>query len=235
VSGLLVVFAKRPEPGAVKTRLCPPLAPAEAAELYACMLDDVLESSAQAAASLGLALGLAVHPPEAREELGRRAPEGTRLFAQRGPDLGARMGHVLDEAAAAGFAPVLLRGSDSPTLGRATLAAALDALERADGVICPDPDGGYSLVGLHRPAVGLFAHAMSTSRVLAHTLERARARGLVVELIPPVFDVDTVADLRHLAAARCRGDAHVCRRTLTWLDAHDAWPPDPDTPATPAR
>ncbi|MDX1649096.1 MAG: TIGR04282 family arsenosugar biosynthesis glycosyltransferase [Myxococcota bacterium] len=224
MSGLLVVFAKRPVPGALKKRQCPPLTPEAAADRYACMRDDVLEASARAAPPLGRARGLAVHPPQALEEMGRRAPAGTRLFAQRGADLGARMEAVVEEASAAGFAPVLLRGSDSPALGAGTLRRACDALERADGVLSPDPDGGYNLVGLWRPAPGLFAHAMSTDRVLHETLERARDRGRVFELLPPSFDVDTVDDLRHLATARRDGDAKVCPRTLAWLDAHDAWP-----------
>lgn len=221
--GILVVFAKRPEPGGVKTRLCPPFTPGQAAELYACMLDDVLESSSGDAAQLGLALGLAVHPPDAVEALAARAPQGTWSFAQRGADLGERMAAAVEDAHAAGFAPVLLRGSDSPTLGLDALRAAVEALSRADGVIGPDRDGGYNLIGLRRPVPGLFAHAMSTGRVLEDTRARACAKGLAVELLPHGFDIDTAGDLALLAHARRAGEASRCPRTLAWLDAHDAW------------
>lgn len=65
MSGALVVFAKQPLPGQVKTRLCPPFTPEQAADFYACMLDDVLESTLRASAALGLVAVLALLPPEA--------------------------------------------------------------------------------------------------------------------------------------------------------------------------
>jgi rSAM/selenodomain-associated transferase 1 len=218
LSGVLVVFAKRPEPGQVKTRLCPPLTPEQAAAFYACMLEDVLETSVRAAAALGLEAVLAVHPPEAAFTL--PAPAGLRREPQRGADLGARMEHALARELARGRRPVLLRGSDSPTLGVDTVAAALDALSSQDLVICPDRDGGYNLVGLARPAAGLFSHPMSTGSVLADTLARARLYGLSHALLPAGFDVDRAADLALLAAARAQGLAADCPRTLGWLDRH---------------
>jgi rSAM/selenodomain-associated transferase 1 len=222
LSGVLVVFAKRPEPGQVKTRLCPPFTPEQAAAFYACMLDDVLETSARAAAALGLEAVLAVHPPEAASTL--PAPAGVRREPQRGADLGARMEHALARELAEGRRPVLLRGSDSPTLGLAALGAALDALASTDLVICPDRDGGYNLVGLCRPAPGLFDHPMSTGSVLADTLAHAERCGLSHALLPAGFDVDRAADLELLAAARSRGLAADCPRTLAWLDRHGLWP-----------
>jgi len=222
VSGVLVVFAKQPAPGRVKTRLCPPFTPAQAADLYACMLDDVLASTLRASAALGLDAVLALAPPEAAAAF--PAPAGVRCEPQRGADLGARMEHAFARELAAGRGPVLLRGSDSPTLRLATLAAAREALERSDLVLCPDRDGGYNLVGLRRPAPGLFAHPMSTASVLADTLARAAAAGLEPALLPAGFDIDTAADLRLLAEARQRGDAGDCPRTLAFLDRHGLWP-----------
>jgi hypothetical protein len=223
VSGALLVLAKEPRPGAVKTRLCPPFTPVQAAELYACMLDDVLEASGAAAARLGLAPILLVAPPEARERLAERAPPGFRALAQRGPHLGARMQAAAEDAAALGHAPLVLRGSDSPALSDDALEQALAALARADLALSPDPDGGYNLVALRRPAPGLFEHAMSTSSVLDETLARARALGLRAELVAPGFDVDTAADLALLARARREGRAGGCPRTLGWLDRHALW------------
>jgi len=216
-----VIFAKRPEPGQVKTRLCPPFTPEQAAAFYGCMLEDVLETSVRAAAALGLEAVLAVHPPEAASTL--PAPPGLRREPQQGADLGARMEHALASELARGRRPVLLRGSDSPTLGVETLAAALDALSSKDLVICPDRDGGYNLVGLTRPAPGLFSHPMSTGAVLADTLGKAQLCGLTHVLLPAGFDVDSAADLALLAAARERGLARHCARTLAWLDRH-GWP-----------
>ena len=222
--GVLVVFAKRPAPGFVKTRLCPPLRPEQAAELYACMLDDVLAQSARAAPALGLEPVLAAHPPAALPELLRRAPAPFRAVPQRGRDHAERMEHAAEWAFAVGAGAVLLRGSDSPALSERALAEACAALARADLVLSPDPDGGYGLVGLARAARGLFAHPMSTGSVLHDTLSNARALGLRTALLAPGFDIDTAADLARLAEARLREPDLPCPRTLAWLDAHaSAW------------
>jgi rSAM/selenodomain-associated transferase 1 len=221
VSGVLVVFAKEPVPGRVKTRLCPPFTPDEAARFYAALLEDVLEASLAACQRLGLEAVLALDPPEA---IARVAAVGFRCEPQRGADLGVRMEHAAAREWACGAGPVLLRGSDSPTLGLATLEAALEALARSDLVICPDRDGGYNLVGLARPAPGLFSHPMSTASVLDDTLARARGLGLAAHVLPAGFDLDTAHDLALLAEARGQGEASVCPRTLAFLDRHGLWP-----------
>ena len=227
MSGVLVVFAKQPAPGQVKTRLCPPLTPAQAADLYACMLEDVLDSTLRASAALGLAAVLALHPPEAAAAFPARA--GLRCEPQRGADLGARMEHAFAREFEAGRGPVLLRGSDSPTLRLETLSAALHALERSDLVICPDRDGGYNLVGLRRPAPGLFSHPMSTASVLGDTLARSRRAGLTHVCLPAGFDIDTAADLALLAEARREGTVGECPRTMDFLDRLELWTPRPTT------
>jgi rSAM/selenodomain-associated transferase 1 len=221
VSGALVVFAKQPLPGQVKTRLCPPFTAEQAADFYACMLEDVLETTLRASAALGLVAVLALQPPAAAATFA--APAGLRCEPQQGADLGARMEHAFARQLAAGHGPVLLRGSDSPTLRLETLSAALLALERSDLVLCPDRDGGYNLVGLRRPAPGLFSHPMSTTSVLVDTLARAQGAGLTHALLPAGFDIDTAADLALLAEARRQGAAGECPRTLAFLDRHGLW------------
>lgn len=217
------MFAKAPLPGLAKTRMTPPLSAELAAELYAALLDDVLEETAAAARALGLEPVLAVHPPETVRMLAARAPSVFRVIAQRGSDLGARMSHAVAEAAAGGFDPIILRGSDSPALTASTLREAVERLARADLVVCPDADGGYNLVGLHHPVSGLFSHTMSVSSALDEMLQRARDRGLRVERLEPGFDLDTASDLAWLASARMRGDALPCPRTLTFLDENSLW------------
>jgi hypothetical protein len=226
-----VVFAKRPEPGRVKTRLCPPLSPAQAAELYRCLLADALDESARAARALGLAPVLAVEPAEACAELAAEAPSGFRAIAQAGPDLGARMTRVARQAAAAGAPCALLRGSDSPALALATLRDAVRALADADLALSPDRDGGYGLVALGARALlhglgspALFDHPMSTPTVLADTVERARRLGLRVARLAAGFDLDRFDDLRRLAAERHGNVMLPCPRTLALLDAHALWP-----------
>ena len=220
--GVVIVFAKAPRPGEVKTRMCPPLSHGEAAELYASMLADVLEATARAARLLGIDPVLAVHPPGLCAELARDVPTPFRVVAQRGPGLAARMAWAVREAAAAGVRRVLLRGSDSPTLDGAALASALADLDEHDVVLRPDRDGGYNLVGLRRPTPEIFDHQMSTASVLEDTLARAKALGLAVKVAEPGFDLDTLADLRWLARERDRA-ADLCARTLAFADQRGLW------------
>jgi glycosyltransferase A (GT-A) superfamily protein (DUF2064 family) len=110
------------------------------------------------------------------------------------------------------------------------LRTAAAALTEADLVICPDPDGGYSLVGLgrraleHGPSGNLFSHAMSTPTVLRDTLARAERLQLRVQQLSPGFDIDCYDDLRRLAGARLNNVAIPCERTLAFLDAGRFWP-----------
>jgi rSAM/selenodomain-associated transferase 1 len=220
---VIVVFAKRPAPGAVKTRLCPPLTPGQAAALYAAMLDDVLVTTAAAANAAGAATWLAVHPPDAVDDLAARAP-GFHTVAQCGSDLAQRMECAVESAAASGYSRILLRGSDNPALPGAALVGGFAALDDTDLAVGPDRDGGYGWIALRGPAPGLFDHAMSTATVLADTLARAAALGLRARTLAPHFDVDTAADLTLLAAARSRGAARECPRTLALLDQLRLWP-----------
>ncbi|MGE4650540.1 MAG: TIGR04282 family arsenosugar biosynthesis glycosyltransferase [Myxococcota bacterium] len=221
--GALIVFARRPEPGRVKTRLSPPLSPEQAAELYGAMLDDVLEVSAEAARIHELELWLVVTPAGAVAELSRRCPAGFQVFPQQGRDLSERMSRALAMAVARGVPRILLRGSDSPGLEATCIGEALQALGEHDVVACPDRDGGYALIGLRGEVPGIFAHPMGTERVLRDTLEAAGRLGLRSHLLPGGFDIDRIEDLRWLAAARSAGRATGCPRTLRYLDANSLW------------
>jgi len=223
VSGAIIVFAKQPRAGFVKTRMTPPLTAFEASSLYECMLEDVLAQTLAFARTFGLESWLSVYPPQACEEMARRAPSGFHVVPQRGRDLSKRMEWAAGSASAAGVSPILLRGSDSPALSQRTMREALEALREVDVVISPDRDGGYSLVGMRRFCAGLFAHPMSTSRVLDETLRHIASRALRSRLLPPSFDLDTVLDLRWLAELRTTGATLLCPRTLAYLDAQDLW------------
>lgn len=221
--GVLLVFAKQPSPGAVKTRMCPPFSPEQAAELYARLLADVLEASAGFAPRLGLEPLLAVHPASACAALARSAPPAFAVRRQRGASLGARMGWAVREAAAGGAERILLRGSDSPLLDAAAVAAVLRGLDQVDLAVCADRDGGYGLIGLRRCAPELFEHPMSTPNVLEQTLARARAAGLRAARVGESFDLDTAGDLAWLARARGPAAGQLCPRTLAFLDSEDLW------------
>lgn len=213
--GWLVVFAKAPRPGLVKTRLCPPLSLAQCAVLYEEMLADVLEVSGRTALVLGLQPVLAFHPPDSVAELIGRVPEGFRLHVQRGRDLGERMAHAFAEAAAAGADWTLLRGSDSPALGPEVIEEALDHLRAgADLVLTPDQSGGYAMIGMRQPRPGLFELPMSTPDMRDRTVELARASGLRVALTSAGFDLDEVGDFRFVSELNPAERSDLCPRTV---------------------
>jgi len=196
MTALLIIFAKEPRPGHVKTRLSPPLSPEGAAQLYHSFLQDILEEMARVP-EVGLAL--AYSPLGAHDFFRGLVPAGTDLFPQEGADLGERMSRAFDRGFTQGFSPVLLRGSDVPDLPGTAVseAQAVLAAGRAQVVLGPCPDGGYHLVGLPSPAPRLFRGvAWSGPTVLAETLHRARQLSLEVHLLPPWPDIDTDADLR---------------------------------------
>jgi len=222
--GWLVVFAKAPEAGRVKTRLCPPFDPAVASEFYRAMLWDVLDISARVVRGISWQLVLALHPPDACPALSRMCPPGTLVTAQHGLDLGARMAHMARAAAAAGIDGLVLRGSDSPATPTTLLRQALASTATTDVAFSPDPDGGYNLIALSRFALRrvfgfphhLFSHSMSHASVLAETRSRAERASLGVELLDPSFDVDRAPDLDRLRVLSGRAAAF-CPRTLAQL------------------
>jgi rSAM/selenodomain-associated transferase 1 len=192
---LLIIFAKEPVPGQVKTRLCPPLAPEEAARLYEAFLTDTLEEMGRLP---GVTLALAYAPAAARPFFKGLVPPEVSLFPQAGVDLGERMTRAFAWAFAAGFGTVLLRSSDTPDLpGDVVLeaAAALNA-GAAQVALGPSPDGGYYLVGLVAPQPELFREMpWSGATVLKDTRARARRLSLTVHLLPRWRDLDDCGDL----------------------------------------
>ncbi|OQW35401.1 MAG: hypothetical protein A4E19_01125 [Nitrospira sp. SG-bin1] len=196
----LVIFAKAPVPGQVKTRLCPPLTPDEAATLQGSFILDTLERTKIAVAKLKLPLDrcLACVPSvthvffKIMEER-----QGVKLIDQVGDDLGARMNQAVETMFARGYQRVLIIGTDVPTLPLDHFKQALALLENHDLVLGPALDGGYCLIGLKRLAPELFTNIpWSTDEVLPLTQERASSLGLKTALLEPWRDVDTPADLQ---------------------------------------
>jgi rSAM/selenodomain-associated transferase 1 len=194
----VAIMAKQPVAGSVKTRLCPPLTPEEAASLYRCFLLDKLD---QVRRLRTVSPWLAYTPQEADGFFRRLAGEGFCLTPQEGRDLGQRLARLSEQLLAAGHPAVVIIDSDTPSLPDSLLADAIEQLgdPRTDAVLGPAEDGGYYLVGLRRPAPALFdGVAWSTPAVLSETLARAAAQGLRVRLLSPWFDVDTGDDLERL-------------------------------------
>ena len=189
---VIVVMVKAPVPGTVKTRLrLPPEGAAALAAAFAC---DVVQNARALADVL-----LAYAPAEGRALLEPLLPPDLRWTSQRGGGLGERLAGVMADAAALGFGPLLVVGTDSPTLPASSFTQALALLADTDVVLGPTEDGGFYLLGTHRPLSQLFdAVAWSTAEVLAQTAENARLLGLSLAFLPPWYDVDTPEDLSRL-------------------------------------
>jgi rSAM/selenodomain-associated transferase 1 len=185
-------------PGAVKTRLSPPLTPERAAELYEAMLLDVLDQHARHNSDCELALWFT--PDDAEPWFAAHAPPRYRRIAQRGADLAERMRELFRAHAAEGFERIVLRGTDSPTLPVQRVDDAFAALDHSALVVCPDRDGGYNLIGQSVPHDALFELELSRATVLAATLARARELALSCELLPAHHDVDTWEDVVRLGS-----------------------------------
>jgi len=195
----LVIFAKAPQPGAVKTRLIPVLGADGAAALARAMLAHTLQQAL--AAGLGaveLCLSPAPGDPDWRDVA---LPAGVDCTAQGDGDLGERMDRAMQRALALQRGPVLLIGTDCPALDSERLREAARQLTQHDAVLLPVADGGYVLIGLRAPCPAIFRYmAWSTSSVAADTLQRLTALGLSVWLGPVLHDIDEAADLAHLPA-----------------------------------
>lgn len=188
----LGIFAKQPLPGAVKTRLCPPLSPTEAAELYRVSLEETVQRLAA-----GSFTPVLFYAGDA--DYFRRSFADVALCPQGEGDLGARMERALQALLAAGCRGALLVGSDSPDLPLALLKAAFAALETKDAVVSPALDGGYVLIGERRHHPELFRGiAWSSDQVLALTRQRAAAAGISLAELPGWEDVDDLPSLRAL-------------------------------------
>ena len=199
------MFAKAPIPGQVKTRLCPPLTPDEAATIHGSFVLDTLERTRSAVSKFRLPVDryLACAPSSTLaffKILEER--HAVQLLDQGGDDLGARMHRVFDTLFARGYGRVVIVGTDVPSLPLERYQEAVHLLEKYDAVLGPALDGGYYLVGLKKAAPSLF-HGIpwSTDRVLALTKENAAELKLSVGILPEWRDIDTIDDLRTLIDA----------------------------------
>jgi rSAM/selenodomain-associated transferase 1 len=185
----LLVIAKAPVPGRVKTRLTPPFTPAEAARLAAAALADTLAAVASCAASRRV-LVLDGEP-------GPWIPDGFEVVPQRGNGLAERLAAAFDAAGG----PAFLVGMDTPQVTRALLDAGLGALDRADASFGAALDGGYWGIGLRRPDPAVFRDVPMSARTTA-AVQRSRLAELNLRtaVLPPLRDVDTVDDAHAVAA-----------------------------------
>jgi uncharacterized protein len=205
------VMAKAPRPGLAKTRLCPPLNPAQAAKLSAAFLRDITENIALAARAAPIHGCVAYAPAGAEGWFAGHLAGGTDLILADGSlpmphdvqGFGRCLLHAVQAILGAGFGAACLVNSDSPTLPTSVLVRAAHViLAPGDRVVLgPAEDGGYYLLGMKRLHAHLFADiAWSTAGVAAATRARAAAIGLEVITLPVWYDVDDADSLARLLA-----------------------------------
>jgi rSAM/selenodomain-associated transferase 1 len=191
-AAILGIFAKQPVPGNVKTRLCPPLTPRQAADLYLCSLRETVRLARQGAWSAKL-----FYRGE-RRFFSDTFP-GLPLEEQTGADLGGRLAAAFASLFAGGAQKVVIIGSDSPDLPPSLLKEAFAGLDSHDAVLAPADDGGYVLIGLRRPAPAIFTGIpWSTDEVLTATRKHLAGQHLTCLELCGWHDVDDVAGLRQL-------------------------------------
>ena len=197
-SSALIIMAKEPKIGSTKTRLCPPLRPDQAAQLYEVLLWDTIE---MAAGVPGIDLAIAITPPESSEYFKQIAPPETILTPVACADIGECLAYVLGQLLEMGYERVMALNSDGPSLPPENIQTAIQSLDQHDLVLGPAEDGGYYLVGLQQLNANIFMGIdWSTNQVLAQTLQKAEQLSLSVDLLPPWYDVDTAADIQRLRA-----------------------------------
>jgi rSAM/selenodomain-associated transferase 1 len=210
---VLVIMAKAPRPGAVKTRLSPSLDSGAVTAFYCCLLEDTL-ALAQSLSDVEVAV---MCPESDVNELTQLAGDGVNVVAQQGEGLAAGLNSVFAHFAQDHQRRTIAFNSDSPHLPRYVLEDAFEKLAAHDVVVGPTHDGGYYLIGAKASHPALFARdGMGTSSALEILLSNARALELSVGFADSFYDIDVADDLTRLAA-ELRLAPSRAPRTAQWL------------------
>ena len=194
----LNIFAKAPVLGTVKTRMSPPLSPAQCLRLHEALLNHTLARMRPLIASgVEARLCLTGTLPEALEQAGRMEAGGFGVDVQQGAHLGERLSHALTTRFSQGYSKVIFVGTDCPGLGPNTVRDAVRALDRQEVVIGPAQDGGYYLIGFSAslPEI-LRGIPWGTPAVYGTTLDRLRRKGVRWKSLERQADLDTFGDLK---------------------------------------
>jgi uncharacterized protein len=209
----LVIMAKAPKPGMVKTRLAKSLPPHAIVELYRCLLKDTVEL-ARSLQSVEVAV---MCPVFDEDELSKWLGNQVRVVAQAGKGLAAGLTSVFRHFTAAGSSEIIAFNSDSPHLSPAVLEEAFGILSTHDVVIGPTDDGGYYLVGAKTAHPSLFeGDGMGTGRALSRLLARTKILELSPGFTQTFYDIDVASDLTRLEKD-LRNSPSRAPRTAAWL------------------
>jgi len=199
-SRALLVFAKTPKPGRVKTRLVDAVSAEVAAALHeACIADTLRLVLKMRGCDVFL---FAAGGTSYFRRLAKKQKSGARVrvLPQRGADLGARMENAFRKCFSMGYRKVVVIGTDTPWMGAERVRRAFAELKANDVVIGPAEDGGYYLLGMRKMVAEIFRGIpWSTERVLELTLKKITASKLQKRLLRRDFDLDRPEDLRRAA------------------------------------
>ena len=210
---VLVIMAKAPRLGEVKTRLTPSLSHTAVTAFYCCLLDDTL-ALARSLSDVEVAI---MCPDSDVNELAQLAGNEASVVAQKGEGLAAGLTSVFAHFAEGHQRRTIAFNTDSPHLPRSVLEDAFETLAAHDVVVGPTHDGGYYLVGANASHPALFAgDGMGTSSALERLLSSARDLELSVGFADPFYDIDVADDLTRLAEELRLAPARA-PRTARWL------------------
>jgi rSAM/selenodomain-associated transferase 1 len=210
---VLVIMAKAPRPGNVKTRLTPSLPLQAVTKFYRCLLDDTL-ALAQSLGGVEIAI---MCPNSDVSELAEFAGSGVCVVAQNGDGLAAGLTSVFSHFARHHPRRMIAFNSDSPHLPDSVLEKAFETLAVQDVVVGPTYDGGYYLVGANASYPPLFTDdGMGTGNALERLLSRARDLDLSIGFVDLFYDIDVAEDLVQLAADLQLAPSRA-PRTALWL------------------
>ena len=208
----ILLFARYPEKGRVKTRLETHLTKDQIIGLYKCFVEDILSTLRKS----GYPVTVCCLPSGREAEMKAWLGPEPAYIPQIGNDLGQRMENAFVQTFTAKTSPVdqaILLGSDLPDLDPGIVHQAFDSLSSNDMTLGPAVDGGFYLVGFNRHAFSkeIFdGISWGTGQVFKETMKKAKQAGLKIHVLPQWQDIDTFADLElFLRQATEKGSAHL--------------------------
>jgi hypothetical protein len=219
MSTCLIIFAKSPIPGKVKTRLTPHITPTKAAELYEAFISDTISTALKLKCER---ITVAYSPGYAEKTFQRLCGQSVNYLPQEGHNLGERMKNAFKHSFDKGFKRIVIIGTDSPTLPLSYIQEAFDVLKEVPVAIGPTFDGGYYLIGLSEQNETIFNDIeWSTSSVFSQTLARIKTANRQLSILPPWYDVDTPEGLEflrsHLLSMKMSGNKDIPEKTFRFL------------------
>ena len=219
MSTSLIIFAKSPIPGKVKTRLTPCITPTEAAELYKAFIIDIIGNTHKLKYER---VTIADTPSNEEATFHSICGQSVDYLPQKGHDLGERMKNAFKHSFDKGSKRTVIIGTDSPTLPSSYIQKAFDALKEVSVTIGPTFDGGYYLIGLSEQNDAIFDGIdWSTSKVFGQTLTRIQVVNKQLYVLPPWYDVDTPDNLEflrsHIQAMKLSGSSDIPDKTMLSL------------------